>query len=164
MVLSCAARRESRLRAATGRARIALAKAHRAHKEETARQLADRNDELQRRLHATRPRTVDDSRSPSPQPVRVDEQDAQDVHDAAMHARAMAAYAREMAQKKLSSDQLHFRRQLAAKSRRNPPASRSPDSSNKYTPTIGRRTTALYRLTSVAGQQPPDLDYATLTE
>ena len=31
-----------------------------------------------------------------------------------------------------------------------------------YTPTIGRRSTALYRLTHVSGQHPAEIDYKKL--
>ena len=75
--------------------------------------------------------------------------------------------ARKMAQKAPTADQMHFRKSLATKSRKTPSAT-SPDRlaamSASYTPTIGRRSTALYRLTHVSGQHPVELDYQKLIE
>ena len=87
----------------------------------------------------------------------------------------MAMRARQMAQSSPTVDQMQFRKSLASKSRKTktPSASarsapRSPDEvaamNAAYTPTIGRRSTALYRLNNVSGQHPNPVDYRSLIE
>ena len=78
-----------------------------------------------------------------------------DAYSEVVRAREAAARARSEAMRAPTSDQLSFRRSLAERSRKTP---------SKYTPTIGRRSTALYRLSNVSGQHPQEIDYGTLAQ
>ena len=53
-----------------------------------------------------------------------------------------------------TADQIHYRTRFSSKSKKTPSQSTSPT----YTPTMGRRTTALYRLSNVIGMRPNDYD------
>lgn len=133
---------------AAGQARLALAAASRARKAAEAEELARRNAEMRKRLTNARGRTTSPPRGlGAVEPISSDEIVAAAAAVAA--ARLEMARAREAAERRLTADQRHMRASLAHLSKRTPPRT------TPFSPSIGKRTAAMYRL-DASSNLPPD--------